>query len=109
MVVQEISTGDILAMASRPLPGAGQEGAQPWDNRAIMETVPGSIFKTVVAVAALDTGKVKPGETFVCDGELGRYGLTDSHGKGHGKQTFAEAYANSCNIVSPGAERLWGP
>lgn len=109
VVVQEISTGDILAMASRPLPGAGQEGAQPWDNRAIMETVPGSIFKTVVAVAALDTGKVKPGETFVCDGELGRYGLTDSHGKGHGKQTFAEAYANSCNIVfAQVAERLGG-
>ncbi|SFF64175.1 Cell division protein FtsI/penicillin-binding protein 2 [Planifilum fulgidum] len=109
VVVQEISSGDILAMASRPLPGKGREEQQPWDNRAIMETVPGSIFKTVVAVAALDTGKVKPGEIFVCEGELGRYGLTDSHGKGHGKQTFAEAYANSCNIVfAQVAERLGG-
>ena len=108
VVVQEISSGDILAMASRPLPGR-TEGQQPWDNRAIMETVPGSVFKTVVAVAALDTGKVKPDETFVCDGELGRYGLTDSQGKGHGKQTFAEAYANSCNIVfAQVAERLGG-
>lgn len=109
VVVQEISTGDVLAMASRPYPEAGKESHQPWDNRAIMETVPGSIFKTVVAVAALDTGKVKPEETFVCNGELGRYGLTDSNGKGHGKQTFAEAYANSCNIAfAKVAERLGG-
>lgn len=108
VVVQEISSGDILAMASRPLPGTG-EGENPWDNRAIMETVPGSIFKTVVAVAALDTGKVKPDEIFVCNGELGRFGLTDAGGKGHGRQTFAEAYANSCNIVfAQVAERLGG-
>jgi cell division protein FtsI/penicillin-binding protein 2 len=109
VVLQEIATGDVLAMASRPLPDGGSLQARPWDNRAVMETVPGSIFKTVVAVAALDTGIVKPDTVFVCRGELGRYGLRDAKPGGHGKQTFAQAFAHSCNIVfAQVAERLGG-
>ncbi|MDN4593331.1 penicillin-binding protein 2 [Polycladomyces subterraneus] len=109
VVLQEISTGDVLAMASRPLPDGGSFQARPWDNRAVMETVPGSIFKTVVAVAALDTGIVKPDTVFVCRGELGRYGLRDAKPGGHGKLTFTQAFAHSCNIVfAQLAERLGG-
>ncbi|GGE13559.1 penicillin-binding protein 4B [Marinithermofilum abyssi] len=109
VVVQDISTGDVLAMASRPGWEDGNSGQNPWDNRALMEAVPGSIFKTVVAAAALDTGKVKPDETFVCKGELGRYGMRDPRPHGHGKQTFTEAYANSCNVVfAQVAERIGG-
>lgn len=109
VVVQEIASGDLLAVASRPAVGRGQDEQNPWDNRAVMETPPGSVFKTVVALAALDRGVVKPTDTFVCDGELGRYGLKDSRPEGHGKQTFAQAYANSCNVVfGQVAEKLGG-
>ncbi|SMO63260.1 Cell division protein FtsI/penicillin-binding protein 2 [Melghirimyces algeriensis] len=109
IVVQDISSGDILAMVSRPDTVSVRHGENPWDNRALMETVPGSIFKTVVAVAALDMGKVKPGEVFHCDGHLGRYGMKDSNPKGHGRQNFAQAYANSCNVVfAQVAERIGG-
>ncbi|SFS97597.1 peptidoglycan D,D-transpeptidase FtsI family protein [Marininema halotolerans] len=97
IVVQDIASGDILAMASQPDESTAKDEQNPWDNRALMETTPGSIFKTVVALAALDTGKVKMTDVFHCNGSLGRYGLTDTHA--HGKETFAQAYANSCNIV----------
>lgn len=109
VVVQEISSGDLLAVASRPKVGKAKEEENPWDHRAVMETPPGSIFKTVVALAALDQGIVKTTDTFHCNGELGRYGLKDSHSKGHGTQTFAQAYANSCNVVfGQVAEKLGG-
>ena len=109
VVVQEIATGDVLAMAGRPDTDTAHKGENPWDNRALMETTPGSIFKTVVAVAALDSGKVKPTETFTCNGHLGRYGMKDSKEGGHGRQTLSQAYANSCNVVfSKVAERLGG-
>jgi cell division protein FtsI/penicillin-binding protein 2 len=108
-VVQEIATGNILAMASRPdeVDGPGS-GLNPWDNRAVMEEVPGSIFKTVVAVAALEEGIVKPDTVFHCNGEW-KYGLKDPHKGGHGRETFSQAFANSCNIVmGQVAEKLGG-
>lgn len=109
VVVQHIASGDIRAMASRPNSKTAQEEDKPWDNRGLMETTPGSIFKTVVAIAALDTGKVKPTDMFDCNGKLEHYGLRDSGGKGHGTQTLAQAYANSCNIVfAQVAEKVGG-
>ncbi|SEM73561.1 peptidoglycan D,D-transpeptidase FtsI family protein [Lihuaxuella thermophila] len=109
VVVQEIASGDILAMGSRPTGLTPVDGLNPWDNRAVMEATPGSIFKTVVAIAALDQGIVQPDSLFVCKGTLGRYGLTDPVSKGHGKQTFREAYADSCNVtLGQVAEKLGG-
>ncbi|PTX58454.1 cell division protein FtsI/penicillin-binding protein 2 [Melghirimyces profundicolus] len=109
VVVQDLASGDILAMASRPSLESAGKNQNPWNNRALMEMTPGSIFKTVTAVAALDTGKVKPGETFDCNGHLGRYGMKDSKPGGHGRQSLEEAYANSCNVVfARVAERVGG-
>ncbi|MDR6225184.1 peptidoglycan D,D-transpeptidase FtsI family protein [Desmospora profundinema] len=109
VLVQEIASGDLLAVASRPSEYNQEKEWNPWDNRALMETTPGSIFKTVVAVAALDTGKVKPTDKFHCNGHLGRYGLRDSNPDGHGTQTLEQAYANSCNVVfAQVAENLGG-
>ncbi|MBA4543480.1 penicillin-binding protein 2 [Thermoactinomyces daqus] len=99
VVVQQIADGDILAMASSPKGTTIEDEKNPWENRAVMEATPGSIFKTVVAVAALDTGLVKPDTVFYCNGKLDRYHLHDDNPKGHGRETFADAYANSCNVV----------
>jgi cell division protein FtsI/penicillin-binding protein 2 len=101
VVVQDISNGDILAMASRPsgFAQASENGPNPWDNRAVMEEVPGSIFKTVVAVAALDKGLVQPDTLFDCQVEDKSIGLSDSELKTHVRETFAQAFANSCNTV----------
>jgi cell division protein FtsI/penicillin-binding protein 2 len=108
VVVQEIATGNILSMAG--ISASKDESLAPWINEALVETTPGSIFKTVVTVAALEEGIVTPNSAFVCKGNLnGKYQLRDADGKVHGKQTLAEAYANSCNIVLGSvAEKLGG-
>lgn len=109
IVVQEIKTGNIVAVGSRPSTFIGESKQNPWDNRALMEATPGSIFKTVVAMAALEEGLVKADTVFECDGHLKSYKLKDHDPKGHGKITFAEAYAKSCNIVfGQVAQRLGG-
>lgn len=91
VIVQDIQTGDILAMNSR--------SKDSWENKAIMEAEPGSIFKTVTAIAALDLGLVTPETMFDCDGYLENAKLWDANKKGHGRQSFKESYADSCNVV----------
>lgn len=106
VVVMDTASGDILAMASRPSyspdPAASEslkaDGDESFINQAVTLFQPGSIFKVVVAAAALSEGVVRPETTFTC---LGR---EDSpvrcwHGEGHGSITFSEAFAQSCNPV----------
>ncbi|WP_248927327.1 peptidoglycan D,D-transpeptidase FtsI family protein [Paenibacillus hamazuiensis] len=101
VVVLDAASGDVAAMASRPqydprhidLPGGS------WANRAVKATIPGSIFKTVVAAAALEEKVAKPGDTFDCGGALGKYGFTCWKKEGHGHITLREAFAQSCNIA----------
>src|SRR5690606_15537971 len=59
----------------------------------------GSIFKIVVAAAALEYGVAAPREKFVCNGEYGKYGFSCWKKDGHGHLTFEEAFAASCNIT----------
>ncbi|NOV04145.1 peptidoglycan D,D-transpeptidase FtsI family protein [Paenibacillus planticolens] len=100
-VVQEAGHGDIIAMASRPNydPTSVDLVSKSWSNYALKATAPGSIFKTVVAAAALDFGVVKPNETFTCEGALGKYGFTCWRKEGHGPLTLEQGFAQSCNIV----------
>lgn len=109
VVVQEIRSGDILAMGSAPKGSSDQKEQDPWKNRAVMEATPGSIFKTVVAAAALEQGLVREDTVFHCDGKLDHYHLSDSNPDGHGKITFGEAYAKSCNIVMGTVAKILGP
>lgn len=100
-VVLDIANGDVLAMASRPKEGEATEELPAGVNRALIPMEAGSIFKTVIAVAALDQELVRPEEGFYCDGKLDEYNLpcwTFDQG-GHGHLTFAEAFAESCNVV----------
>ncbi|MDU0203430.1 MULTISPECIES: penicillin-binding protein 2 [Paenibacillus] len=100
-VVQEVAQGDIVAMASRPNydPTSVDLASKSWSNYALKATAPGSIFKTVVAAAALDLGVVNPKETFTCEGALGKYGFTCWRKEGHGPLTLEKGFAQSCNIV----------
>ncbi|MGQ7885274.1 peptidoglycan D,D-transpeptidase FtsI family protein [Paenibacillus sp. WC2504] len=100
-VVQEVAQGDIVAMASRPNydPTSVDLASKSWSNYALKATAPGSIFKTVVAAAALDLGVVNPKETFTCEGALGKYGFTCWRKEGHGPLTLEQGFAQSCNIV----------
>lgn len=101
IVVLDADNADVLAMASRPDydPYRIVAGEEHWGNKAVKALTPGSIFKTAVAAAALEEGVVAPGETFECNGALGKYGFTCWLHGGHGTLSLEEAYAQSCNVV----------
>jgi len=106
-VVLDADTGGVVAMASVP-------GFDPGDadkyisssgdelvNRATQgQYAPGSVFKIVVAAAALESG-ISPDKTFVCSGDthIGslEIGCNTGGEEGHGSISFADAFAVSCN------------
>lgn len=61
---------------------------------------PGSIFKLVVASAALDSGKCAPETSFTCGGvfNLGNTSFKCWKAEGHGVQNLYDAIQNSCNV-----------
>lgn len=101
IVVLDARQGDVVAMVSTPFydPNHIQIADGAWSNRAVKAEAPGSIFKLVVAAAALESGVTKPGEMFHCSGEYNRYGLSCWKSGGHGKISFEQGLAQSCNIV----------
>lgn len=101
IVVLDAKTAEVAGMVSRPRynPDRVEPDAKGWSNQALQEAAPGSIFKTIVAAAALEHGAARPDETFTCNGAWGKYHFTCWKKEGHGQLTFREAYAESCNIV----------
>lgn len=116
------STGEILAMASRPNFDANHiddyliKQAAPLLNRAVSAYQPGSVFKLVTAVAALENGIVEPDDKFFDPGYIEvnhlRFNGWDYDKGGRGALTFTDALAYSSNPVfievglKLGAERL---
>ena len=107
VVVMDIKSKEILAIASRPnfnpydLPRVINDSIDsPLTNRALSRFHPGSLFKILVAAAALEEKIVSVDDTFYCEGS---YKFTDNlsiscwHEKGHGSINFVKAFANSCN------------
>lgn len=101
IVVLDVSSGDIVSMVSLPYftPYQINLAQGSWGNKAVKAVPPGSIFKTVIAAAALEEGVSAPGERFHCDGHYGRYGLSCWKKGGHGSLTLEQGFAQSCNIV----------
>lgn len=120
-VVLNVKTGEVLAIASYPdyepqLFADGisdekfreyisEEAHSPMFNRAISSTSPpGSTFKMVTAIAALETGAVTTKEKI---NDVGIYRYTrdyspvcwiySSYGGGHGYLNVSEAIKHSCN------------
>ncbi|KQL48877.1 penicillin-binding protein [Brevibacillus choshinensis] len=101
IVVLDAQTGDVRSMVSRPIYDQTKVDLTTdyWKNRAAKQLPPGSIFKTVVAAAALAEGVVLPTDRFTCTGEYGKYHFSCWKKEGHGSVTMEEAYAQSCNIA----------
>lgn len=105
-VVVDVESGDILAMASRPNfqmeNMAEYMNSQNGEllNRALSPYDAGSVFKVVVASAALENGYSED-LRFQCDGEMDIDGLefVCSKKEGHGNISFPEALALSCNCA----------
>lgn len=122
VVVTNVNSGEILAMASYPDYEIGlfydgistskyneYRDAGAFYNRAAQGTYPpGSIYKMITAVAGLETGKVTVGETI---NDNGPFYVTDdpnydrhpkcwyynSYGRGHGRLNVIGALMKSCN------------
>jgi penicillin-binding protein 2 len=108
-VVMDIKTGDILAMVSTPdydqnnvgqyLSGKNDE----LTNKSVTPYDLGSIFKTVVAAAAIENNLVTDEETFICEGEIevNKSIIKCSSYATHEDRpiTFKEAFALSCNTT----------
>jgi penicillin-binding protein 2 len=115
-VALDVRTGEVLALASVPTfePGAFANGLSeetwrawltdpnaPLVNKAIAgQYPPGSTFKMIVALAALEAGIVAPDHEVSCLGfvQLGRHRFHCWRRWGHGKLTLVEAIAQSCDV-----------
>ncbi len=114
VVVMDVNTGDILAMASYPTYSLKtfdddystlyNNPNKPMFNRAISGTyAPGSTFKMLTAIAGLEEGKITADELIK---DEGRYKLLDRYfncwiwsqtGGTHGKIDVSKAISESCN------------
>lgn len=115
-VVLDVNTGEVLAFVSAPSynPNAMSEGLSskdwkallnnernPLSNKAIAgQYSPGSTFKTIVALAALESGIIKPETRFFCTGQmfLGNHAFHCWRRHGHGHLNIVEALMHSCDI-----------
>ena len=124
VIIMDPKTGDILAMATYPdydlnspfqpnktladgwndLSAKAQSEALQtmWKNTAISNTYePGSVFKVVVASAALEENIVEPDKPglFYCSGSqvVADRTIGCANAGGHGYQSLREALQNSCN------------
>nr|WP_205762527.1 penicillin-binding protein 2 [Magnetospirillum aberrantis] len=115
-VVMDIHTGEVLVMASTPSfdPNAFNRGLtteewktlstnprSPLQNKALSGTfAPGSTFKLVVALAALESGAVTPDQRVFCPGhmQLGSIKFHCWKKGGHGAQDLISAIKNSCDV-----------
>ncbi len=123
VVAMDVNTGEVLAMASYPsydpavyLAGSADKTAQqtiaqlntdvnkPQYNRAIQGTyAPGSTFKPLTAIAALETGVITPENSRRYDDGRDNFGGMDficlEHpNSGHGWLNLKKALETSCNI-----------
>lgn len=109
VVVLDPSTGEVLAMASRPtfdqndVAKSIKDPRAPLINRALEPFYPGSVFKVILAAAALESGAIHPLALTVCSGIADIGGgepvkCTYHQGK-PAFVTFRDAMAYSCNPV----------
>ncbi len=118
-VVLDVRTGEVLALASAPtfdpnkfIPGITQENwddynntnTTPMLNRAIFEGyAPGSTFKTIVALAALEAGTLDPEAIYASPGiyPFGR-GIKDPAGGGDFNFKRAFKRSSNCYFIDSG-------
>jgi penicillin-binding protein 2 len=114
--VLDVTNGEVLALASTPSfdPNAFNQGLShklwrslvdneraPLTNKAVAgQYPPGSTFKLIVALAALEAGAVDPNSTVYCPGhmQLGRHRFHCWKRGGHGKLGMIDGIAKSCDV-----------
>ena len=106
-IVMKPKTGEVLAISTKPsfdLNEVPRDDLSALFSMSRMSAVtdsyePGSTFKILTVAMALEAGVTSLDDTFYCPG----YRIVDGQRikcwktTGHGNQTLAEAFANSCN------------
>ena len=115
-VIMDAYTGAIYALASSPgfNPNDFTKGittqqweellsnpAHPLTNKAVAgQYPPGSTFKMITALAAMEKGIITPGTSFECTGRY-HFGRDRFHcwkEEGHGRMNLKQAIAQSCDV-----------
>lgn len=117
-VITDVNTGEVIALVSYPgydinklANGVDAQyfaklqadlSVPQWSAATQQETAPGSTFKMVSAVAAMEEGVVSSlGETITCTGSFNKL-VSTVHKcwkvSGHGAMNLTNAIANSCNM-----------
>lgn len=105
VVVLDVQSFDVLAIASRPQFDQNNVGAVLNDggsallNRALSPYNAGSVFKIITAAAGLEAGVCTPEQVFLCEGSRDVSGVEFYclHREGHGELPLHSAFALSCN------------
>jgi penicillin-binding protein 2 len=115
-IAMDAKTGFILALVDRPAPDPNKmsgritpaelaaiyaDPLQPELFRAIQQHYhPGSTFKAVTAIAALEEGVFRPGTTVFCPGyyRMGSHRWRCDKDSGHGYVDFTHALGASCDV-----------
>ena len=103
-VIMDSSTGEIFASASYPLFNpADRSVVEPGADQLKCVSVafePGSVFKTVSALAILEAGKLSPEDTIDCPEELeaDSFVVKDAHERPAVTYSFREILAESSNV-----------
>ncbi|WP_209439599.1 penicillin-binding protein 2 [Haematospirillum jordaniae] len=116
VVVMDVMTGELLALASQPGydPNAFSRGltAEEWKaltgnpkgplaNKPIAgQYAPGSVFKMIVLLAALEAGVIRPEQTVYCPGSftLGTAKFHCWRKQGHGHVDMVGSVRHSCDV-----------
>lgn len=115
-VVMDCRSGEVLALASAPTfdpnlfvrgisttqwNGLNADPYRPLANKATQGLYPpGSTYKMIVALAALEAGVISPSETVTCVGhtELGDRRFHCWRRGGHGRMNLIESISQSCDV-----------
>lgn len=116
IMVMNPNNGEILAMVNKPdfdpnnafdgfedFSGEtdGEKLQKMWRNSLVNDTFePGSIFKVVTMVTALEEGIASESDTFECGGglQVGSHTIKCWKTSGHGSQILPQILQNSCNV-----------
>lgn len=121
VIVMNPKNGEVLGLVNKPdfNPNDPRGGAATndelqkiWRNRAVNDTYePGSIFKIVTAIAAMEEGLIKDNDSFSCGGRItiGGKNIKCWRTQGHGTQNFPDIIKNSCNMGFIELGRRLGP
>jgi stage V sporulation protein D (sporulation-specific penicillin-binding protein) len=114
IILMEVATGEILALAEHPSVTSRSAGALAdslWTIRSVSHVYePGSTFKVVTAAAMLESGGVAPEDSFDAEDGMARFEfgpIRDPHP--HGVLSFEQAFSLSSNIVMAKASRRVEP